>query len=220
MARVGAPLHDIDVEPSRESEDFHACAAVGVEQGFRVGGRAKFLPVDACAEKNAGQRAVVLPGGPQQTLGGLKLRIKRLRPFAGGWILVFFGLKEVLAVDAKPAQCDRAEVDHGQPGRDLKLRNDPTRDVGIFREGLQARGVGNVMEDGLHEGAVEGRSRIEGGDDSARRWSVRRQREKRAEAGVSDRRGIELGGVSGPVVNAINRGCRFPIDQGRIERTG
>ena len=69
----------------------------------------------------------------------------------------------------------------------------------------------NVVEDGFHQGAVKGRARVDGRDNSPRRF------DKRTESRIAARRWIELKTAIGIRVNAEKRLSVTPREDGRFE---
>jgi hypothetical protein len=67
----------------------------------------------------------------------------------------------------------------------------------------------NVVEDGFHQGAVKGRTRVDGRDNSPRRV------DERTESRIAERRRIELKTAIDIRVDAIER---FPVTPGEDRR--
>jgi hypothetical protein len=83
--------------------------------------------------------------------------------------------------------------------------------VGGLRPTLQPSNEGNIMKDGLHHCAVQGRSRID------RRDHITRRTDQRTKSCVPQRRWIKHCAPVSLRMNAIDRLVFTPRDDGRIE---
>ena len=150
----------------------------------------------ASAKEHDSVCLVVLPGGPAESLSIRELRVERLRPAACNGVVRFGRVDQLSALYAEFVKRNCAEVDEAEVyGGEQDAMNLPVHlELGEwFESGLER----DIMEDRLHESAVEGCAGVERRDEDT--GIVGDRTEARIALGV----GVEFAAAEGEVMDAM-----------------